>query len=85
MIYQPFMEFWYKHYCPMCGTRNWTYHSHSEREEPIYSPDACECRSCHKRYWLMSEYDVESTQFDGKDTDINEISSCDVGVADPNR
>ena len=84
-IYQSYFEFWHKHRCPLCGTVNWTCHSHSERSEPIHSPDACECRSCGKRYWMMSKEDVNDTQIDGLDTDVDEISNCDKGIADPNR
>ena len=60
-FYQPMVNFWYNHRCPKCETLNWTYHSHSERHEPIHNPEICTCYNCNSRYWLMSEdmvYDI---------------------------
>ncbi len=58
-MFQPHISFHYKHRCPKCETINWTYHSHSERHEPIYEPEICTCHACGQDYWLMSEETVE--------------------------
>ena len=76
--HQPTIEFWYKHYCPECKSTNWTYHSHSQRSEPVYAPDACKCWNCHTQYWLCSEQDVKDMFM----TDENAI--VEIGLKEPN-
>ena len=79
--YQAFIEFWYKHHCPACKTKNWTYHSHSQRSEPIYSPEICKCHKCGQRYWLMSEDQVNDVYGDGEggliDMDFDEATGLE--------
>lgn len=58
-MFQPSVDFYHKHRCPNCKAVNWTYHSHSERSEPIYDPEICKCHACSTRYWLMSEATVD--------------------------
>lgn len=86
------VEFWQSHRCPKCNARNWTYHSHSERHEPIHSPERCECYSCHTEYWLMSKSDLELTYGcydvdleEQPDTSLHEIVGAltDVGLPKP--
>ena len=57
MLSQRMSEYWEKHFCPKCGVRNWTYHSHSERAypEPV---GICECRNCKTHYWFGKAEDA---------------------------
>lgn len=57
-MFQPLVEFWQKTRCPRCSTENWTYHSHSQRCEPIRDPQICKCHQCSVRYWMMSAEQV---------------------------
>ena len=66
-MFQPFVEYWQKHECPGCKTKNWTYHSHSQRFYTGKDPEVCRCFSCKKRYWLISEEDVLSAYSDEDD------------------
>lgn len=58
MQFQPMVEFWHKSRCPECSTANWTYHSHSQRSEPIRDPEICKCWDCGRRYWMMDDSTV---------------------------
>ena len=58
-MFQPLIEYWHKHKCPKCLSINWTYHSHSQRVEPMSNPDICQCWNCSNRYWLMGEETAE--------------------------
>jgi len=89
-LYQPLIEFWHKSRCPQCGEVNWTYHSHSQRSEPIHSPDICQCRGCDARYWMMDE----ATMHDIYPADLYELeedeslmdvcgADCDIGRSAP--
>lgn len=71
-MHQSFVEFWEKHACPNCDSINWTYHSHSQRQEPIHSPSICKCWSCGKEYWLMSEEDQLKSHLEIDDVDIGD-------------
>ena len=72
-MYQPLVEFYYKHRCPACKAVNWTYHSHSLRSDPIYNPEKCQCHACSQSYWLMSEEDVKDAYpMDADDTETIE-------------
>lgn len=59
MQFQPMVEFWHKTRCPKCSAANWTYHSHSQRSDPIRDPEICKCFSCGERYWMMDQETVE--------------------------
>ena len=73
-LFQPFVEFYWRHHCPNCNAINWTSHSHSQRSEPIHSPEVCQCHACGRRYWLTNKETVEDLYPKG-DYDLNEGES----------
>ena len=76
ILFQPFIEFWHKHRCPQCSAVNWTYHSHSQRQEPVFDPNVCRCHACNARYWMLEESLVRDTY---PDEDLDECGDEAIG------
>ncbi|WP_372897348.1 hypothetical protein [Stieleria sp.] len=69
MKVQELVEYWQSHSCVFCDTKNWTYHSHSQRyyTGTFLNTDACKCRSCGKEYWLAEDGERQPTVQGGRE------------------
>ena len=49
------IEFYWRCQCPKCKTKNWVYHTHSDRAYPLTDIFAVKCYNCGEISWIDDE------------------------------
>jgi hypothetical protein len=53
--YQPDVTLWCRHYCPVCGVKNWTCHGSTLDDGTDGDIGSCQCWTCGETYWLLDK------------------------------